>query len=152
MPGHSSTSCPQMGKGFKGTCNSCGIVGHTWDQCPKFPYGKGKGTKGGMNAMDNGEEQMNLGGGEEKSEPEGERSSDENVESSRYAGMNKFSALAESWDNTDYQYDYGQTDWGWPGFYSLKKIEDEKDGKCKEGCECEFKKVETKEEKKAKAR
>ena len=102
--------------------------------------------------MDSGEEQMNLGGGEEKSEPEGEKSSDENGENSRYAGMNKFSALDESWNNNDYQYDYGQTDWGWPGFYSLKKIEDEEEGKCEEGCECGFKKVETKGEKKAKAR
>ena len=43
-----------------------------------------------MNAVDSSEDQINLGGGEERSEPEGEKNSDESTENTMYAGMNKF--------------------------------------------------------------
>ena len=68
LVGHTQGACPKNGKGFKGNCDSCGIPGHTRGQCPKFPYGKGKGGKGGLNSLDGSEEQMNLGAGEERQE------------------------------------------------------------------------------------
>ena len=157
-PGHSAAGCPHLGKGFKGNCNSCGLPGHTWDQCPKYPYGKGKGTKGGMNAVDSAEDHINLGGGEERSEPEGEKNSDESTENTMYAGMNKFSALAEDWSNEDYTTNsYGtfeQAGWGWgpPGFYALKKIEEGEHEKCGDNCDCGFIKKENKRDKKARIR
>ena len=43
------------GKGFQGSCHSCGIRGHTWRECRKFPAGKGKGKsdKGGGKGWNN---------------------------------------------------------------------------------------------------
>ena len=48
-----------MGKGFKGNCHSCGVKGHSKGECPK---GKGKG----VNSMEEEQEGMNLGGGDEE--------------------------------------------------------------------------------------
>ena len=161
-PGHSAGGCPHLGKGFKGNCNSCGSLGHTWDQCPKFPYGKGKG-KGGMNSVDNGNEQMHLGGGDEGPEPEGEKGNEESTENSQFAGMNKFGPISEGHDwNEDYnnpQYDTWES-WGYgppglygmQGCYTLKKFDEGEHEKCDEDCGCGFQKKETKWEKKNRRR
>ena len=88
-----------------------------------------------MNSVDSGNEQMHLGGGDESSEPEGEKGNEESNESSRFAGMNKFGALSDGYDwNEDYNnfhhQAYEQPDWGPPGinvsqgFYTVKKIEE----------------------------
>jgi hypothetical protein len=52
-------------------------------QCPKFPYGRGKGGKGRLNSLDGNEEQMNLGGGaerQEEQEPEREEGNEGSTE------------------------------------------------------------------------
>ena len=116
-----------------------------------------------MNSVDSEKDHLNLGGGDESSEPEGEKSNDEGTENTQYAGMNKFGPLAEEYDwNEDYnnQYYGPQSDWGWgpPGLYTLKRIEEERppcvtgQDVCGEKCECGFKKMETKAEKKNRIR
>ena len=55
MIGHSSNYCPYLGKGFKGTCKGCGIIGHKEAVCPK---GKGKGQNlQNTNVVENQSEQ-----------------------------------------------------------------------------------------------
>ena len=117
-----------------------------------------------MNSVDAGQEKsMNLGCSDESPEPEGEKSDEENTANSAYAGMNKFGPLAEEYDwNEDYnnpQYNsWGSGEYGPPGlhsaqgFYTLRKIDDEKHEECGEECNCGFQKKETKWEKKNRLR
>ena len=86
--------------------------------------GKEREEKGGLNSLDGSEEQMNLGGGEERQEdqePEREKGSEDNTEGTAYAGMNQFAALSQDW-NEDYNtgpLDYITPTWGWSGMYTL---------------------------------
>ena len=76
-----------------------------------------------MNSVETGNEQMNLGGGDDAQEPEGEKSNEESTENSQFAGMNKFGDYG--YDTSGYG-DYGPPGLYWPnGFYTLKKIEEE---------------------------
>ena len=103
--GHSKGSCPELGKGFKGNCDSCGVRGHTKMNCPVYPRGKGKG---GMNVVEE-EEGMNLGGGEDKAEPEAEKQV--TVDNRAESNYNKFAPLGEDWTKSNGM-DY-QSSWNW---------------------------------------
>ena len=69
-----------------------------------------------MNSVDNGNEQMHLGGGDEGPEPEGEKENEESTENSQFAGMNKFGPISDGYGwNEDYnnpQYDTWES-WGY---------------------------------------
>ena len=53
-----------------------------------------------MNSLDETNQTMNLGGGEDKQgdqEPEQEKGSVDNTENSAWAGINQFAAIAQDW-------------------------------------------------------
>ena len=42
MIGHKAASCPSSGKGFKGECYNCDLIGHSARNCPFQEKEKGK--------------------------------------------------------------------------------------------------------------
>jgi len=107
-----------------------------------------------MNSLDDANQTMNLGGGEDKQgdqEPEQEKGSVDSTENSAWAGVNQFSAIAQDW-NEDYNTGgWSDSAWGFGGFYVLNKIQEAKH-ECEGNCECGFSKVENKRDKKTRIR